>query len=395
MIEAVLSNRSHPEYGEAAISFPIPRDEYGRCIGLVERMEIGNASDQDCQVDEILGIWPVLKRLENTQVNFDELDYLAKRLDSFDVGEAAQFQAMAEKLELCDITDFINLTFCCQQATVITNFSDLETVGRSHYMNLNGGCAMTEELEALDGYETALLLIDSGAGVITPYGVVYDNGMQLEQLYDGKHFPCYLYEPDTMMVGLTSRLKPENTREKTWIYLPAAREQIDRALLRSGIEDPSDIRFRFEDSQFPEEVNAALDYEKESIYELNDLALAVERLSQEDREKLGAAVVMAGPESAAQIRRLAENLEFFEFAPGTHTPAEYGKYMIQNSGHFEYDPNLEGFYDYEKYGRQRMNQEYGTFTDRGYISYQGTLSLDELLMEDPSPQYRQEMGGMA
>ena len=395
MIEAVLSNKDHPEYGRMTLSFPIPRVEYGRCIGLVEALEIGSASDQDCQVYEVLGAWPALKRLENTQVNFDELDYLAKRLDSFDAGEAAQFQAMAEKLELCSITDLINLTFCCQQVTVITDFSNLEAVGRSHFMNLNGGCAGTEELEALDGYETALLLIDSGAGVVTLYGVVYDNGMKLEQLYDGMHFPCYPYESNMLMVGLTSCLNPENTREITWIYLPAAREQIDRALLRSGIEDPGDMRFRFEDSQFPEEVNTALDFERENIYELNDLASAVERLSQEDRAKLGAAVVMAGPESAAQIRRLAENLELFEFAPGAHTPAECGKYMIQNSGHFEYDPNLEGFYDYEKYGRQRMDQEYGAFTDRGYISYPGTMSLDELMMEEPAQQYRQEMGGMA
>ena len=135
------------------LSFPIPRVEYGRCIGLVEALEIGSAYDQDCQVDEILGPWPILKRMENTQVNFDELDYLAKRLDGFDAGEAAQFQAMAEKLELRGIADLINLTFCCQQATVITDFSDLEAVGRSHYMNLNGGCARTEELDALDGYE--------------------------------------------------------------------------------------------------------------------------------------------------------------------------------------------------------------------------------------------------
>ena len=89
MIEAVLSNKDHPEYGRMTLSFPIPRVEYGRGIGLVEAMEIGSAYDQDCQVDEVLGAWPVLKRLENTQINFDELDYLAKRLDSFDVGEAA------------------------------------------------------------------------------------------------------------------------------------------------------------------------------------------------------------------------------------------------------------------------------------------------------------------
>ena len=26
--------------------------------------------------------------------------------------------------------------------------------------------------------------------------------------------------------------------------------------------------------------------------------------------------------------------------------------MIQKSGHFEYDPNLDEFYDYERYGLQ-------------------------------------------
>lgn len=59
-------------------------------------------------------------------------------------------------------------------------------------MNLNGGSASVEELENLDGVETALLLIDSGVGTVTPYGVVYDNCMRLEQLYNGRQFPEYL-----------------------------------------------------------------------------------------------------------------------------------------------------------------------------------------------------------
>lgn len=71
---------------------------------------------------------------------------------------------MAHKLEMTDIKDFIDLTFCCQQATVITNFFDLEAVGRSHFLTVNGGSARMEELENLDGVETAFLLIDGGAG---------------------------------------------------------------------------------------------------------------------------------------------------------------------------------------------------------------------------------------
>ena len=42
--------------------------------------------------------------------------------------------------------------------------------------------------QALDGKGTARQLIESGSGTVTPYGVVYDNGMKLEQVYD-----CLLY----------------------------------------------------------------------------------------------------------------------------------------------------------------------------------------------------------
>ena len=68
--------------------------------------------------------------------------------------------------------------------------------------------------------------------------------------------------------------------------------------------------------------------------------------------------------------------------------------MIQQSGHFSYDPHLEEFYDFAKYGHQRMEQEYGKFTDRGYVSYHGTLSLEELMMEDPSYQRDFQMSEM-
>ena len=398
MMQVILSNSKHPEYGQATIPLPLAQDQYEDCVELLEKLEIGSATKQDCKVLEISSAFSVLKRMEMLTVNLDELDYLAKRLASFDVGEAAQFQAMAHKLELFELKDLINLTFCCQQATVITDFTNLEAIGRDHYMNLYGGCASTQELEDLDGAETARLLIDSGAGEVTPYGVVYDNGMKLEQYYDGQHFPAYLYEPCMLMIGLTFRLEPEDTKNITWLYLPAAKGQLERAMVRSGITDPADMRFRFSESMFPDEVDAALDFRYENIYELNDLALAVSKLSVEAQKKLGAVVEMAEPEYASQICRLAENLDQFEFAPGAHTPAEYGRFMIQESGHFEYDENLEGFYDYEKFGLQRMEQESGMFTDRGYVSYHGTMSLEELMMEDPTESFREgqglQMGGM-
>ena len=220
MFQAVLSNPSHPEYGVATIPFPIPRDQYAHCMELLEALEIGDAVKADCKVEKIDSFYTVLKRTEMLTVNVEELNYFAKRLDSFDTGEAAQFQAMAHKLELFQLKDLINLTFCCQQATVITDFSDLAAIGRDHYMNLHGGSASVDELNALDGKETARQLIESGSGTITPYGVVYDNGMKLEQVYDGRFFPCYYYEPNAITVAVTFKAEPEDTEHITWLFLP-------------------------------------------------------------------------------------------------------------------------------------------------------------------------------
>ena len=209
MIQAVLGNPHHPEYGVATIPFPIPRDQYAHCMELLEALEIGDAVKADCKVEKIDSFYTVLKRTEMLTVNVEELNYLAKRLDSFDTGEAAQFQAMAHKLELFELKDLINLTFCCQQATVITDFSDLAAIGRNHYMNLHGGSASVDELNALDGKGTARQLIESGSGTITPYGVVYDNGMKLEQVYDGRFFPCYANRED-LERNLPQSSKAEN-----------------------------------------------------------------------------------------------------------------------------------------------------------------------------------------
>ena len=393
ILQAKLGNPAHPEYGTVSIPFPISSSYYARGLEALAPLEIGAVIKADCMIAGIDSAIPVLMRLEGTSVNLDELNYLAKRLDSFDVYEAAQFQAMAHKLELFELKDLINLTLCCQHVTVITSFSDLAAIGRDHYMNLHGGCAKTEELDALNGEETARRLIEGGGGMVTPYGVVYDNGMKLEQVYDGQFFPCYYYEPNAITVAVTAKSEPEDTERITWLYLPMAQVEIDRALLRAGITDPANARLRLESSQLPDEVNVLLDMEREPLSVLNELAEATDGLSEADMQKLGAAVMLAKPENAAQIKKLAENLNLFDFAPGAHTPEEYGKYMIQQSGRFEYDENLSEYYDYEKYGFQRMDEEDGMFTDRGYIAYNGYFSMEEVMEGRHS--HHMEMGGLS
>lgn len=66
--------------------------------------------------------------------------------------------------------------------------------------------------------------------------------------------------------------------------------------------------------------------------------------------------------------------------------------MIRKSGHFEYDENLDAFYNYEGYALQRMAEEDWMFTDRCYIAYKGDISMEEVM--DGNENSRVEMGGL-
>lgn len=385
MIQTVLSNAQHPEYGQATISFPIPKAEYDHVVEMLERLEIGDAVQRDCRVDDITSAFSILNRLEKMSINVDELDYLAKRLDSFDTQEKAQFQAMAMKLGTFDMTDFINLTFCCQAATVITDFSDLEKIGRNHLITINGGAISTEALEQADNKMTALSLILNKSGTVTPYGVVYDNGMRLERVYDGQHFPEYRYDETLMTLKVPILQEHGDSTVSVWLYLPASNRQIDRALQRSGIQG-IDASYEIVGSTLPPKTAELAEHSFGNIKELNKMCEAISALDHGNRWKLDAVVDMAQPENAAQTTHLVENLDLFDFISGIRTPEDYGKFMIQQSGQYDYDEHLDEFYDYGRYAQQHIEQENGMFTEQGYLAYHGTLNLDKLMMDEPSEQ---------
>ena len=348
-------------------------------------------------VESVESDWPVLRLLTGQEINLDELDYLAKRLDGISPYEKTQFQAAAERYGLSQVTDLINLTFCCDQATVIVDFSDLEQVGRIHYLTLNGG-ATREEMECLDGYETALLLINEHPGIITPYGVFYDNGMRLEPVYDGRYFPQYLYADSVLTLALASDEDLKKGANVTWLYLPCSEERLERALTRAGITQRSDINLFVMDNNLPCEVSRSLNLEDELPQKLNQLAQEVGKLDKVSQAKLGAVTALAQPAAVEEVVQLCRNLDQFDFIPHIHSVQEYGKYMVQESGDYYYDAGLEGYIDYERLGQSLLFQEIGQFVESGYVSYKGTLTLEELMMGDSVEQYRPEqgplMGGM-
>ena len=399
MFEATLKNRISAHFAPVTISFPIPEDQYEQAILALEKSQIGDARVQDCLVENVSAPnCPALLRMTGTMANVDELDWLGKQLESFDRYELLQFNAAVERFGLSAADELIDLSFCAREVTVVSDFNDLELVGKRHYLTVHGACD-SEELENLDGKETALALISGQPGYVTQYGVVYDNGIKLEQAYDRKHLPP-IWMPENRILELKIRVTGEDAPKKQeWVQLPASQIKLERAMLRAGIPSCGEMQMLVSDSRFPDEVDCTLDVEHGSLFELNRLSHACSNFKEQDFVKLGAVCQMAKPECAANLLQLAENLDQFDFAPNVHSPEELGKYMIQQSGHYEYDENLEDFYNYGDYGVKRILQEDGVFVDRGYVSYHGTLTLEELMRDDPAESYQQEqetkMEGMA
>lgn len=380
-MQAVLSNARHPEYGEAIILFPIPGNEYDHCLELLEALGIGDPVERDCFIREMRQGPPVLKRLTGCNVTLDELDYLAKRLDSFDDQEMAKFQGAAVSCNCHGIVDLINLTFSCQQVTIITDFTDLEEIGQIHYMDLNGGTARSKDLKSLDGRKMALDLIEGGDGRVTPYGVVYENGMKLTQIYDGRRFPEYFYESCLASVILSL---PDRPMERETLYFPCAESKIARTLRRLGVEQPEQCMAMLDTDEIAAAVRGVFESEyplNEHLYTLNALTRCLQKFDGQALEDFHTVFDTVWPETPEEVLCLAENLHDFAVVPDISSAEEYGWFLIQTSENLAVDPKLEDCVDYQKYGQHRIQEEGGRFGDRGYVAYLGAKPEIRSLMD--------------
>lgn len=292
IMQAVIGNASYPNFGTVTIPLPIPMNEYDHVLKLLKQLGIGKALERDCYVEQMIcEDYPVLKRMEKSCVNLDELDYLAKRIDSFWCTETAQFLGTATAKGISTIQDFINLTFCCEEATIVQDFTDLESIGEDVLRLKNGGYIPQGKYTAKDFKEEALNLLLNADGKVTPYGVVYENDMELKQVYDGRMFPEYLYDSN-MAVTVETR-----TGKEFMIFLPMTDSRLQRETLRIGEDTPENLMVREIEWVLPVKMIDFQVSEKENIIHLNRLSRIFFGLSEEELEIFSQKIDQNNPEN--------------------------------------------------------------------------------------------------
>lgn len=364
---------------EESIMFNFPYEE-GEISNVYNQLELETSTAPNCYIEEVVYDSDMNEVLKGKQCNIDELNFLFKRMDSFDAKERKIFFSSAFAENTKTIAELINLSFNTHCYSLVSDFNNLETVGKNLYLSEKQAVAV-KELEEIDGESFAMEVIKNNPNSrITPYGVLYKNSNEPEQIYNGKQFPQYHWKENVATVQLTVK----DTNE--FIYLPCSDVEIEKALMRLETPYLHDCEVTIIDDNFSKEVLDIISADTTPLIKidtLNKLAGYYKEIGSHDIEYFEKLMDYVKPRTVDEIFALADSMYEFELFDGIKDIESYGRYMICDSGHFEYDSNLEEYIDFKRYGREKMAQEDGAFSEKGYITYHGyNQKLANLLFEN-------------
>ena len=360
--------------------FPCDEDEYQSiCKGL-------SLKDNHAYVKAVINP-KGLKLIENTFVDLDEVNYLAKRIDSFDKRKTECFFAAIEKDDYLTVQDMINLTFNLDCYTLVVNVSDLRKVGYNHELNRKG-CLSSREIKKTDFEKIGRDMILSGKGYPTKYGLLFMNeDIEFCEEYKGKGFPSYYYTGDEVL-----GVEIKKDRETDYIYFPCKETEIARALKRIGASDISECEKKVDFTP-----GSAIWYEyfdnllkKNDIENINAISIAINCLSvsmdrvAENLYKLASVMEFAGVtfEDTKKIILLAEYLDEFGYYRDINDDETLGR-ALPSDEYCIIPESMDKYMDYARYAQDFLKENGGAFTKNGDVVYlREDQSLSEILGEN-------------
>lgn len=346
-------------------------------------------SSQSVFVAEVC--WPEeFSMLKNNFANLDELNYLGKRMESFDALEYDQFIIGVSKLEKPDVKALINLTFNLSHFTLCKNVSSYAKLGRAYILNTEGMVSAGDEEEpkyAVIGKK----LIDRGITQVTARGLlIYDPLDKPEEVYDGKTFPEYYYKNSLLNICA------EYKGRKELLQLPDEELAIKKAIARLGKPYMEECSFKIashniESAEWVKRIEDII--KKEGIYEANAMVKSLDR-EEMDWDKLSAMVELAGVHKAANIAFLAENYDEFYFIQNVDTEEDVGRYLVDNESEYNLALEMEDFFDFAGFGEHFAEEHDGRFINGGFVYFDGDNTLDKFLEDIETESDDITMGGL-
>ncbi len=381
-IRATLKRDDH----ETILNMPCNDYDIDTAMQNIGEADMTNTTQFVSQMDSNIR---ELSVLQDRFINVDELNFLAKRLDSFSKKELNQFRAAMVVVKPVELKDMINLTYNLHNYTLISDFSNMDAVGKTHFLNVEGAIATNQE-PSIDYRAIGEDLLSTG-GTTTQYGVLFQNGIHMEEIYDGQVFPNFLYECCVFAPTIGYAGKTET------LYMPCTRTSIEKAVHRLGAPGMNECSLENLDALpiAPDWLaEICPNYDNADVYGLNKLSAVITDFEPEDYSKLVAICSYAEIEDFEKAALLAENIDSFEFVPYVDDYELLGRYLIRATDSYLYDENLDDYYDFEKLGEDTADNQRGEFTVYGYVGIKDNIEISEIIGQSDEMTNSIRMEGM-
>ena len=373
------------EYGvneEDALYLPCRDSE------LEEVLRAVNARSSN-EITIINVMWPEgLRMLNGLTVDADEMNFLAKRMDSFVPMELMKFIAAASVINDMDTCKLINLSFNTERYTLVQDVTDLAQIGKMRYMSIHGGI-LPEDQESIDFAEIGRKLLSSGTGIPTEFGLLYENKDEpFETSYNGVNFPAYYYRADFI-----AGVRLEYSGKSEYLYLPEEPVTIEKALKRLGCPDLVECTVIVEcygniDDNWQGRMDESFEYE--GLYEANHRAFILSNRGL-DRDKLLKVLEYSEEVSTEAIGKLAKHLGDFIVIDDAENVMEVGEHFVLYDEMYKAAPEVLAFIDTQALGEYLIQERDGKFISGGFVCMEQGCSYEQI-MGNGSP--KMELGGM-
>ena len=179
----------------------------------------------------------------------------------------------------------------------------------------------------------------------------------------------------------------EGSLQGEYLKLPATTEEVQALLSRIDVDG-----VMYEETfitDYETNISGLSDClgEYESINELNYLATLLDDMESGDIEKFEAAIAYGEYTGSVQdLINLTQNLDRYDLYHDISDHEELGRYVMENMEGREIPEWMEGYFDYDGYGRDFDFNEAGNFVANGYVHNNGDSFIEHYNGRDDLPE---------
>ena len=327
----------------------------------------------------------------------DELNFLAKRLDSLNEEERLVLKAISPKIlkvgedELVSPKDLINMTYGLNEVSIISNVGNAQQLGQfviENNLHTDVDAVPDDSVYLLDRTRIGQLQQQNDGGVFIDGNYIVTAEYELPEVYDGKNLPIenptswFAFKMDVTRPPASDDLGEVEAVAET-LTLPVDRTEADELARRLGMERIEDCVYLGFESSIPQ-IDADKFGDMHDFDQLNNLSEMMLEMSPSDQVKFKAVLSAEEPEKIEQILDIARSLDQYEFAPMVEDEAHFFKSYLLRHLDEKIDPRWLDSLLARNEGTELLERVGGTLTDYGVISSRGGSLYDPVPRSEPT-----------